>query len=418
MKYLENDICEFKCLFDLNPNNKKNIVSVSFFKIFGGGYKNFNIYINGFLKLQKLVLKEKKYNFWIRLFIEKSIYNDKELFNKISNLEKVEIVVYSCEKYLQPENSNHHFGIFGMFVRYLPMFDFPNNDANIVMIMDMDDYYIFDENINLINDIDTKYINKLYLLKSGYLSKNVVHKHNFLYKNHIYPYTVSPRFTNFKRFNNSLITDYFKNFNNKNIKQLINSYGFLLDNIDEKLKKYKNFVYGIDENFLNFNLTSYLIDNNIPYVVNVIWSVDDLLYNLMKFSYNKLTDEEKKLIEYIIKYLFDKSDIKYNSKIDLKNNYKILSEMLYNKRDNNKLLYYFYKMFLYLSKNNNYKFIFPDELYELIKLYDLFGIYEFNYLIYYNIEKKPIIKIKSQKSFNKNEIENLKEFAKKYSNIF
>ena len=34
VKYLENDICEFKCLFDFNPKVKKNIVSVSFFKMY------------------------------------------------------------------------------------------------------------------------------------------------------------------------------------------------------------------------------------------------------------------------------------------------------------------------------------------------------------------------------------------------
>ena len=92
MKYLENNICDFEILFNYT-NIKKNIISLSFFKMHNGGYKDFNLYINGFFKLHDYVLKEKKYNFIIRLFIDNSIKNDKKLFDKIYNLERVEIII-------------------------------------------------------------------------------------------------------------------------------------------------------------------------------------------------------------------------------------------------------------------------------------------------------------------------------------
>jgi len=418
IKYLENNICEFECLFELNPNIKKNIISISFFKMYGGGYKDFNLYINGFLKIHKSVLKENKYNFWIRLFIDRSIYNDKELFKIIGNLERVEIVLYSCEKYLEDSDSNYHIGIFGTFIRYFPMFDFPNNDGDIVMISDMDDYYIFNENIDLMNKLEKKYIEKIYFLTSGLLAKNVVHNHDYLNKNHINPYVVSSKFISFKRVDYKLLTDYFKNFGSKNIDELINSYGLITDINNEKIKKYKKFVYGMDENFLNYYLTPFLIDNNIPYVVNIIWSIDDILYYYTKFN-KKLNDKEIELLNYMIKYLFERINIKYNPKKTFKDNMNILNNLLYNDRGNkNKLIYYFYKMILYLSKNKNYSFLLHSDLFKIIKEYNLFGVYELDCFIYYNINPEPIIIYKKIKKFNNDDIKKLKLFAQKYTNIF
>ncbi len=56
--YLENSICEFTPLFDIDYTNKKNIISCSFFKIEGGGYKNFTKYSNGILYLSKYIKKK------------------------------------------------------------------------------------------------------------------------------------------------------------------------------------------------------------------------------------------------------------------------------------------------------------------------------------------------------------------------
>ena len=43
-----------------------------------------------------------------------------------------------------------------MFVRFFPLFDFKNNDANIVMILDMDDPEFFSDNLEKLLDIKKK----------------------------------------------------------------------------------------------------------------------------------------------------------------------------------------------------------------------------------------------------------------------
>ena len=421
MKYLQNDICEFKCVgFNIDPTVKKNIVSISFFKIYGGGYKDFNLYINGFKQLHKLVLNEKKYNFWIRLFIDNSIYKDKELRNLIENLERVEIVIYSCEKYLDID-TDYHIGLFGTIIRFFPMFDFPNNDANIVMISDMDDYIFFKKNIQLLNNIDNDKINKIYMYMSGNLSKNIKFNHDLEYKGYITPYCISSNYISFKRIEHNLIINFFYNFDkNDDIKKIVNTYGYKINNIDNKIKAYKKYIYGVDEHFLNFYLKQYLIDNKKPFAVNVIWDLSAILYYYEK---NRLVKNNKKiinLINYIVEYLLDRVEIKYDKNSNFYKKYKILDDILYgnNEKLKFKINNYYYKMFLYFYNNSNYKFLYPKELYEIIKSYNLFGIYSFECIIYYNIEKVYSIQFIKKNIFDKDQIKKLKTFAKSYTDIY
>lgn len=81
-------------------------------------------------------------------------------------------------------------------------------------------------------------------------------------------------------------------------------------------------------------------------------------------------------------------------------------------------MYYYYKMFLYFYSNPNYKFLYPKKLYEIIKTHNLFGIYDFNIIIYYGLVDGFKIDFLEKKIFPKKELNNLKQFAKKYANIF
>jgi hypothetical protein len=54
--YLKNDLCNFTPLFDIDYTKKKNIISVSLFKMYTGGYKNFNKYIIGLFNLVKTII--------------------------------------------------------------------------------------------------------------------------------------------------------------------------------------------------------------------------------------------------------------------------------------------------------------------------------------------------------------------------
>ena len=57
INYLENNICKFEELKPINYNIKKNIISASLFKMNTGGYKNFNKYLDGIIKLSEIGYK-------------------------------------------------------------------------------------------------------------------------------------------------------------------------------------------------------------------------------------------------------------------------------------------------------------------------------------------------------------------------
>jgi hypothetical protein len=408
MKYLENNICDFEILFNYT-NIKKNIISLSFFKMHNGGYKDFNLYINGFFKLHDYVLKEKKYNFIIRLFIDNSIKNDKKLFDKIYNLERVEIIIYKCKKYLQPDDNNYHLGIFGMFVRFFPLFDFKNNDANIVMILDMDDPEFFSENLEKLQDIKKK--EEFYIFYMSNISRNIKHNFNYLYKDKIITYFVSPRLINFKRLPN-LLTNYFNNITNYKYNTLsCYEYKFYYS---KKKNKDEVFLYGIDEFFLNNNIIKYLIDNRLPYVQFIKFDILTLTYYFIKnFSFKK---DKLKFINYIFDYIFDKLNIKKDNQNNLFKKLKSIEQL---SKDKIILVYYnFYKIFIYNYDNKNYKFIFPYDLYKMIQIYDLFGVYSFSAYLYHYKNNTYHFDFIEKKKFDNKLIFKLKNFSKKFCKLF
>jgi hypothetical protein len=130
-KYLKNDICNFEVLFDINYN-KVNILSTCFFKM-DKHYKNFNIYIKGIKKIINMVNNQDKY--YLRIFIDEHIKNDENIFNILKSSNKIQIVLFTCEKYIKDK---YHIDVFGALVRLFPIFDFENNDSETVIIIDVD----------------------------------------------------------------------------------------------------------------------------------------------------------------------------------------------------------------------------------------------------------------------------------------
>ena len=135
--YLKNSICNFTPLFEIDYSKKKNLVCGSLFKITGGGYKDLSVYVEPFKNtVEKLLKKMPDLNLKFRLFIERSIFEDKKLYGMLEKLKNVEMVLYECPNYIIEDV--HHRGIFGMIVRFFPLFDFENNDADTVIISDLD----------------------------------------------------------------------------------------------------------------------------------------------------------------------------------------------------------------------------------------------------------------------------------------
>jgi hypothetical protein len=135
-EYLKNDICGFKIL---NPKpveyymKKKNIISVCFFKKEQYS-KNFNIYMFGLKNWVKFI-NSFKHNYIIRIFIDNNVYEDQEIMKIINSCSYMEPILFECADYI---DNKYHIDLFGTMVRFFPMFDFKNNDANKVIISDID----------------------------------------------------------------------------------------------------------------------------------------------------------------------------------------------------------------------------------------------------------------------------------------
>jgi len=166
----------------------------------------FNIFALSPLKLYDLIkiINTKYKKFIIRLFIDNSIYNDTKLFNKLKIL-NIEIVIYSCPNYII--NNIHHYGTFGTLIRFFPMFNFPNNDADLVIIQDAD--FIekkLDGLIDVIDKLDlyNNYKN-FYILKIPDISTNF-DNFNIIYKNIFNSYTVASAFISISKIDYNIIS--------------------------------------------------------------------------------------------------------------------------------------------------------------------------------------------------------------------
>jgi hypothetical protein len=101
-------------------------------------YKNFNIYLHGIRKWI-IFLNNIKYDYYLRLFIDINIYNDKEIMKLLNSSNKIQLVLFECMNYqIEKANNKYHIDLFGTLVRYFPLFNFNNNDAKSVIVVDID----------------------------------------------------------------------------------------------------------------------------------------------------------------------------------------------------------------------------------------------------------------------------------------
>ncbi len=137
MNYLENNICKFKPLWNFDINKKYNIFCSCFFKM-PNHYKNFNIYVNG-IKKWIIFLNKMKHDYYLRLFIDTNIYNDKDIMKLLNSSNKIQLVLFECMNYqIEKLGNKYHIDLFGTLVRYFPLFNFNNNDAKSIIIVDID----------------------------------------------------------------------------------------------------------------------------------------------------------------------------------------------------------------------------------------------------------------------------------------
>lgn len=411
MKYLNNKVCDFKLLFNnFNPNNKKNIVSCAFFKLMSTPYKNFNVYIDGLEKLYDKVYNEySEENFTIRLFIDNSIYNDNKLLERLKKMKKIELVLYSCVDYQIGDNSEYHLGLFGTIVRFFPMFDFENNDADIIIISDIDDYDYFEKSINNIKLVKSniKSNTQLTLFKAGNITKNVLFTISSLYKNVPNPYAVASNFISFSKCDKDVLYNFLTQITKSN--ELLTKYQYKFSS-NENLITGDIFIYGFDEYFLNINYTNFLVDTSKTLCVKFKWSVyGSLSWYLCK---KDISQYQMNLINKLFKHIYKKINFNFVDDNNLWKKFKILDRIICkNNLFSKKVLYEYYSFFLSVENDDRYNFLFEKNIYSLIRDYNLFGIYDFEILTFTSSSSKYFNFIK-KKMFSPEEISKLKNINK------
>ena len=314
-KYLENNICKFTPLFKIDFSKKTNILSLSLFKM-KTLYKKFHFYLNGLKYLSKKI-KKKNLNFEIRLFIDNSIYKDKKIMEILKKLDNINLILYHCPSFIKGE---YHRGTFGTVIRFFPMFNFKNNDSDIVIVIDTDDIYInyLDKLLNSYKFLKkNKYLNDLSLFYIGSIAKKI---NNI--DNNIIPYIQAGVLLNKYKMDKTIIEKYLydtlekKTIDNKKFK---NNKIVLSKTVDNYI------YYTFDEIFLNNNLIKYIIKNKKKICFINEYSI---IYNIYYIYHEWTYDIEPKIYEYFFKYIFkyDKN-FKY---INLTKSRKYLDDILYN----------------------------------------------------------------------------------------
>jgi len=407
MNYLDNNICKFTPLFEFT-SNKKNIISCSFFKLQTTDYKNFDIYINGLINLYNYIVKN-NVEYTLRLFIDESVYRDKSLFDKISLLKKIDVIIYHCQDYVS--NEIYHYGLFGTLVRFFPFFDFDNNDADTVVIFDIDDSpknlkNIF-EYIETFNEYNKNNNEDIYFLKIGSINKNTIfNDFPMLVKGVPNPYCIAPRWVNFKRIDKDIIYHYFNLVNKTKVKLTLYDYKIKLNS---NYITHDIFIYGIDEYFLNITLNNYLIDKNKTMTVIFKWSVAGILYWIFH-DYDKYK-KFNKYINNILMFVFDKLKLNNGNivKKSVVEKFNYMDNLVMKKnRLSYKIIFYLYLFYIQNIDNPNYSFVFKKEYKYIISKFKIFGSYNVSIVVNSDYNKTNKFKFIVNDKFDKDELDKIK----------
>jgi len=395
--YLTNPICHLTPLFKVDFTKKQNIVSSCFFKMDTGGYKSFSKYTKGLSNLSILV-KKLLPGFRIRLFIDNTIYSDVELMKDIQKLNNVDCVVYHCPNFIEMKSGHeYHLGIFGMFVRYMTMFNFPHNDAGHVIIYDIDvsdpqqqneDYW----RLNTYNTVTKLYPNldDTYLSISGRLF-HVNVKNKFIYHNKfIVPYVISSKIINFKKMPHNIFSDFLTHINKTETRYT----NYIITKELEAKKCSKYICFGVDEYFINNIVITYLLEHKMPVLIRYTYHI------LQPFFFYNKTPATKAKFNYYIQQLL--TGIKYSG-----DPIKFIDRLFYDeqnvqrdKLDNRaeKVVNNYYKLIQTLYTRGDYSIICKDFILLSLSKTIYGSAYVDRYISYFNpktpslIEKQIIVK--------------------------
>ncbi len=398
MDYLKNNICKFTPLFNIDYKKKKNLICSSLFKL-KNSYRSLDKYVNG-VSIIANHLKKKMTDYTLRLFIDQSIYNDSKIMEILLQIEGLEIVVYHCFDFVRDDI--YHVGLFGTIVRMFPIFDFENNDANMILINDIDienqENIIHTEKVYNILKEHHK-LNKLTLFNIGILSSasrlyfNIHNRLDYLYHDHINVYTLTDKICSIQRLPHELLTSFLKEtLSNKSKFYSFYEYYKNSSHITEEMEQY---IYGVDEYFINKSLIPYVINHKLPYATHIEWDIittviwAEITVN-SRFNKKSRSKTNKETLNEIKKIL-----LKHDKKNQDTHRQIAQMSFMLDKHRKNHTYYYkeilkLYESFVLNYNNPDTKFIFTDEQSEIL-LNEFFGVYDLGFIRFYHTNDKDII---------------------------
>ena len=399
INYLENNICKFEELKPIDYTIKKNIISTSLFKMNTGGYKDFSKYLDGIIILSEIGYK---YNLEIRIFIDNTIYTDIDIMKYLKSFNNITLILYKCNDFII---NNHHVGLFGTLIRFFPLFNFKNNDSNIVYVADADvkketliDMINF-HSILIKNDI----LEKMYIIYKGrYFNNNAIYNKKIIDNNNntIYlPYCIAQRIIGICKISKRPLINFINKIklymdDLKRPNKILTDY-YISDK--EMITKCENNIcFGIDEYFLNKILFKYLVRKNLPFWYNNTFDLSQYYYFKHPIFISKNIHNIKiPLNKYII--LFNK----YMQKIGLDQySFNTIDKNIYIEDNNNsnKITTKFMEMyakkmitlFHQMIKNKDYSIYNKYQFYSL-KLVNYKKYFMKKYIYFINFDHKDII---------------------------
>lgn len=299
---------------------KKNILICGSGFVMKNPYKDTSIYSEGVLK-QLEFLDSYDGNFTYRFYFDDSLAKDKNWKVTLKELKKrsyTELFKYQCDII---KEGDYHDGVFGTFMRFLPLFD--KKVWNMVSVIDIDskiDKHFFME----LDKFDGSKANFFIKLPKCYHLKPWLNKLELVRKNSLA--IIASGFSSKITFNKKILLNFLIDVIERG-----NHYQRFLEVNDfnspawEKNKEKDTFIYGLDEYFL-----SDIILRELKEVLIYNWYIHytGLLIQIKKINddFKNLSEEEKNRWINLLKNVLRKA---YDPKKSLNRNYSKLQYLTY-----------------------------------------------------------------------------------------
>lgn len=337
------------------PVEKYNLISCTYFRM-KTGYMNEYKYYKGLNSLVDL-FETQMPNFYLRLYYDDSILDYKTpekikntktlwgpLFKKMRQNKKIQLVKFDMKHIPEfKEDDIHHNGLIGTLTRFYPLLDTEyNKNIDTIAIMDVDlypgelkdtyhryqkmlkknvDFFFMTKNCYELQD-RFQILRKHFDIKFSMLAGRIISRFKFpinLFEDFLYCVINS----------DDTKCEYYKIFKEFEYNKYHRQFDF-----QQKLQE-KNIIYfikyGVDEVFCLL-IKKYLYENKIKHIMMIENDIAKPFYNMfIYYDTKKINDIQ---FENTLRYLMENS---YDSNKTPLENYKILDEIIYFKKDTKEL---------------------------------------------------------------------------------